>query len=119
MSLAVHHRVNQDLHPHPVGSWLEYDYLVDGVTLRKKSLPRTTVPVRSTPGFCEWILPCALVRPLTRYSHFIHSISRMGSQHDGERPCFIITFQRDHDQAGHGHREDRPQGSQNPSPEDQ
>src|SRR3989304_3780514 len=65
MNLTAHHRVNQYLPSHPVDSWLEYAYLMDGVTFGKKSLPCSTVPVRSTPGFGEWLLPCALDPPLT------------------------------------------------------
>ena len=42
-----------------------------------------------------------------------------GSQHDGEPPCVFITFKRDLNEAGHGHREDHTNRSQNPSPEDQ
>jgi hypothetical protein len=50
---------------------------------------------------------------------YIALIFGIGSQHDGEPSCFFITFQRDFDKAGHGHREDHTNRSQNPSPEDQ
>jgi hypothetical protein len=42
----------------------------------------------------------------------------IGSQHDGEPPSAFMTFERDLDKAGHGHRENHTNRSQNPSAED-
>ena len=106
MNLTAHHRVNQCLSPHPVDSWLEYAVtLLNSAHKINSWLLRMDITMRFRP-------------PLNRPNPFIHSISRIGSQHDGDPPGVFITFQRDLDKAGHGHREDHPKGSQNPSPED-
>ena len=118
MNLTAHHRVNQYLHPHPVDSWLDI-CIFDGWCNFQEEV---VTLLNSARKINSWLLGMDIAMrfsPPNRPNPFIHSISRIGSQHDGDPPGVFITFQRDLDKAGHGHREDHPKGSQNPSPEDQ